>query len=73
MSCCVLISESEEKARRETEEQQGITAHKNPETPATKQDRGAEDDPGGVTGPSKESDQSVEKLKLQNGTSCYKD
>lgn len=60
--------ESEEKAKRETEEQQGITAqNKNPETPATKQDRVAEDDPGGVTGPPEESDQSVDKRKLQNG------
>ncbi|XP_057190590.1 dual specificity calcium/calmodulin-dependent 3',5'-cyclic nucleotide phosphodiesterase 1C isoform X2 [Triplophysa rosa] len=62
--------ESEEKAKQETEEQQGTTAqNKNQEIPATKQDRGAEDDPGGVTGPSKESDQSVEKQKLLNGES----
>ncbi|XP_056599718.1 dual specificity calcium/calmodulin-dependent 3',5'-cyclic nucleotide phosphodiesterase 1C [Triplophysa dalaica] len=61
--------ESEDKANRETEEQQGTSVQNKKETPATKQDREAKDDPGRVTGPSRESDQSLEKQKLLNGES----
>ncbi|XP_065132777.1 dual specificity calcium/calmodulin-dependent 3',5'-cyclic nucleotide phosphodiesterase 1A isoform X1 [Paramisgurnus dabryanus] len=71
--------ETEEKTKRETEEQQGTTAensqqNKDPQPPATKQDGVAEDDPGGVTGPPEESlhrkdpsEEHIKEQKLQNG------
>lgn len=73
-----LIPETEEKAKRELEEQQEATAEnqeqKNPELSGPKKDRVGEDnpEPGGVNGPPEESphDQSKkegEHRKLQNG------
>ncbi len=74
-----LLSETEEKAKREQEEQQEATAKnrehkKDPELSGPQKDRVGEDDPepGGVNGPPEESPHDKSKneeahQKLQNG------